>query len=90
MRAWLTAPGGRAQRHSGCLVVAIPPGWSGCGLFGFDGYFQAEFLQLGDEALLLGFRAVSAPHPNRLVLVAGPEITVRPVAARALARRDAR
>lgn len=49
----------------GCSVVAIPPGWSGGGLFGFDGYFQAEFLELGDEAFLLGFRAVPAPHPFR-------------------------
>jgi len=28
-------------------------------------------------------------HPNRLILVAGPEITVRPVATRAPARGDA-
>jgi len=28
-------------------------------------------------------------HPNRLILVAGPEILVRPVATRALAREDA-
>jgi len=28
-------------------------------------------------------------HPNRLILVAGPEIIVRPVATRTLTRRDA-
>jgi hypothetical protein len=28
-------------------------------------------------------------HPNRSILVAGPEITVRPVATRALTRDDA-